>query len=284
VKKAIRHVAQIIGMPVATVASVLASGSKGWILRSRMVRQKVRPLRIARRELRKVHDAILKRLCPSLRCHEASYCVKGKGALEAAQLHARHPYLLHLDLKDFFPSVTTRQVATALSSSGLPDLEARIIADLVTCDDQLPQGASTSVAIGNTVLYELDIRIAGICRKHGLSYTQYVDDLAISGGGRIARHKSLIERVIADEGWVIGGKGGLKGKYEQHRYLGVILNATPNVDRSYVKDLRFLISRNRIKPFSERLLQQVRGKLTYVTALNPSLGRSLASQFEKPLR
>src|SRR5687768_3851970 len=105
----------MLGMPVEKIASAIDSANSEWILRPRMVRQKIRPLRIARRELRQVHDAILNRLYPSLRCHEASYCVKRKGALEAVKAHARHPYLLHIDLKDFFPSVTTTHVAAALT-------------------------------------------------------------------------------------------------------------------------------------------------------------------------
>jgi RNA-directed DNA polymerase len=278
--KAIRHVAYQLGIPVGNLVSVLRTGRDGWIDRRKMVRQKIRPLRIARRELRRVHDAILVRLCPSLRSHRACYCVKGKGALEAARVHARHPYLFHLDLKDFFPSVTTMHVERALTLSGFPDLEAKVIADLVTCDNQLPQGASTSVAVGNAVLYTLDVRIAGICRKHGFSYTRYVDDLAISGGSRIVRLKKLIDRILLEEGWSTRGKGGLKGENQRHSYLGVILNASPNVDRSYVKDLRFLISGLRKEPRSATLSQRISGKLAYITSVNPSLGNSLTAQFK----
>jgi hypothetical protein len=276
------RVAEVLDLSVPRLTSVLDSGRSAWIERSQVIRGKLRPLQIARSDLRRVHDSILRRICSRFPVHPASYCERRRGALAAARVHARHAHFLHLDLKGFFPSVTRTRIEGVFSRAHFRPLEAQILAELVTCDNQLPQGASTSVALGNAVLYHLDARINTLCRKRGLSYTRYVDDLAVSGGSRLQRAEGLITRIVEDEGWTVAGKkGGLRGVNERHRYLGIVLNATPNIDRSYVKDLRFLISQHgREGRLSDSLINTLKGRLAYVTGVNPRLGRSLNLRLE----
>jgi len=195
----------------------------------------------------------------------------------AARLHAGHSVLLHLDLKGFFPSVGLERVKAGLTSVGFTPEAADLITQLTTIDDCLPQGACTSVALGNLVLGKLDGRLARLCRLRGLTYTRYVDDIGISGGGRLAEAERLIRRIVADEGWVIGSKGGLLGVDSRHRYVGIVLNASPNLSSDYIKDLRFLIGFLVKNPAaaSERVLLRLRARVRWVAQVNPRRAKPL---------
>uniref|UniRef100_UPI003FA42189 reverse transcriptase domain-containing protein n=1 Tax=Enterocloster clostridioformis TaxID=1531 RepID=UPI003FA42189 len=47
-------------------------------------------------------------------------------------------------------------------------------------DDELPQGAVTSLYLANLICRKLDLRIAGYCNKRNIVYTRYADDLTFS--------------------------------------------------------------------------------------------------------
>lgn len=153
----------------------------------------------------------------------ASYCRAGRGVLRAAAAHEHRPALLHRDIAKFFPSVSPSRVVRTLIGEGFSPYHARLITSVCTLDGELPQGAPTSVTLGNLVLKSLDRRLSALCRKHGLTYTRYVDDLAISGGEiRLRNIAAHIDRIIADEGWETGeDKGGLYGRGEYREYLGI---------------------------------------------------------------
>jgi RNA-directed DNA polymerase len=143
--------------------------------------------------------------------------------LKAVAAHEHRPALIHHDIKDFFPSVPTRRVVGSLINRGILPSLARLIAEVCTVDNQLPQGAPTSVSLGNLVLQQLDRRLTELCRREGLTYTRYIDDLAISGGAvRLRAFAPLIVRIIKGDGWIIGEeKGGFSGPDEYREYLGV---------------------------------------------------------------
>ena len=61
---------------------------------------------------------------------------------------------------------------------GLPSLS---ILDVCCPNQALPQGAPTSPALSNIVVYPLDGRLFGFACKNNLRYTRYADDLTFSG-------------------------------------------------------------------------------------------------------
>ena len=262
--------------------SLLDAGDAEWRQRQVLTGGKLRTLLLPSRRLATVQQVILKRPLEALRIHDASFCVRRRGALRAAEKHARHPYLLHLDIKDFFPSVSPGQVTESLKARGESHQLSPLIAQLTTAYGQLPQGACTSVALANLVLYRLDVRLSNLCRKEGVTYTRYVDDLAVSGGQRVSRLEPLVRKIVGEEGWVLGKKGGLYDGDSQHRYLGIILNAKPNIDRAYIDDLRFVLTqlrRGTALDASQRT--RLLGRIEYVKSVNSEVGTRLATRFKE---
>ena len=243
---------------------------------------KRRILTIPSPELRRVQRCVLRNLLDSLTPHRAAACVRKRGAVWMMHRHKRHPFLLNLDIQDFFPSVSRSRVAAGLSRLGLRDAE--LLSALVTVNDELPQGAPTSVAIGDIALFPLDVRIAGLARAEGLVYSRYVDDLAVSGGSRIRdRFQRVIERFATEEGWKLNKKGGLVGPGERHVVLGAIVNAEPNVSNRYFSDVRSylrLIERGQAQPTSDEL-EQLGSRVAWISHVNPPKGQALRAIFAR---
>lgn len=209
--------------------------------------------------------------------HEAVYCRRGRGAVAAADRHKRHAYLLHLDIADFFPSVSSSRVRAVLSGVGVEEDLATLLTRLLTVRDELPQGAPTSTAVGNLVLYRVDSRIGELCRQKGLTYTRYVDDLAVSGGHRLEGYEKTIRRIVADCGWSLNERGRLYGPDEDHRLLGVIADVHLTVGEEYLSDLRRVLGRARrceIRLTTDALTQ-LQGRISWVSAVEPAKGRRL---------
>ena len=244
---------------------------------------KLRPILAPRRELKLLQLRIARRLIIPIPLHPSAYCHIGKGALAAARLHAKHPWLLKVDLANFFPSVTADRVRTCLRSHGATGAVLRILSGLTTYCGSLIQGAPSSVAISNLVLKPLDERLAGLCQqRRGLSYTRYIDDVAISGGARVRNVEALVRRIVEDDGWRVNDrKSGLWGGNQRRAYLGMVINAEPNVDPSYVRDLRYLLHRLKrgATPLQEKQILRLRGKIDYVAAVNPAKGERLRQEF-----
>lgn len=125
----------------------------------------------------------------------------GKSFIENARLHARNQprYLINMDLKNAYPSVKAERVFVNLRGALRKKLELSypewsesqkerlvdMIVILTTHNDEIPQGASTSMKLLNMVMAASDREISQFLHtsEAGLSsplYTRYVDDLSVS--------------------------------------------------------------------------------------------------------
>jgi RNA-directed DNA polymerase len=108
--------------------------------------------------------------------------VRGKTIKDNAERHFAAKFLVTIDIKSFFPSITPHQVRSVwretLNCS--PDV-AYLLTGLTTCRGYLPQGAPTSTMLANLVLSSFDEEIRTACDAHAVVYSSWVDDLAFSG-------------------------------------------------------------------------------------------------------
>lgn len=126
--------------------------------------------------------------------------------------HVAQAVVMRFDLTDFFASVHAGRVYSAIHALGYPWAVARTLTALCTnCmpsgrllapevrdridwqerqryrNRHLPQGAPTSPALANLCAFRLDLRLAGLARSVGATYTRYADDPAFSGDEDFAR-------------------------------------------------------------------------------------------------
>lgn len=152
-------------------------------------------------ELKRVQSAILEQLL--YRIPVAPDChgfVPGRSIVTHARLHRNQNELLNYDIENAFPSVSRERVVhtfhrrlASYFKHRAPRIDKarrekiiELLADLVTWDDHLPQGAPTSGAVLNLVLAPLDRRLRKEVRRwsrkayKGLVYSRYADDLNLS--------------------------------------------------------------------------------------------------------
>ena len=151
----------------------------------------------------------------------------------------------------------------------------------------LPQGAPTSPALANLAAFGLDRRLAGLAAASELRYSRYADDLTFSGVALTRRrHRPLIELVAgiaAEEGFRLHpGKSTLRTASQRQLVTGVVVNATPNVARDEYDRLRAVLHRLATggpdgsaagAPVEGQA--QLRGRVAWVTSLNPGRGPKL---------
>lgn len=118
----------------------------------------------------------------------------GRSIITHVECHLSSEQLLKLDLRDFFPSISTARVYKLFVEAGYTANVARTLAALTTVHGSLPQGAPSSPAISNLVLDAFDNAVSEVCTHQNLKYTRYADDIVISGAqlGHIQDSVSLI--------------------------------------------------------------------------------------------
>jgi len=162
-----------------------------------------------------------------------------------AQHHTNKKYVLNIDLKDFFHSISATKVRALFQSYPFNFSE-----DLATCialiccwNSRLPMGAPTSPVVSNLICLGLDKELIAITKKYNLVYTRYADDLTFSFDS-IITDKAIaeIKNAIAENKFTINQrKFRLQSKYRQQTVTGIKVNTKPNVDRRYIRNIRAIL-------------------------------------------
>lgn len=128
--------------------------------------------------------------------------IPGKSILNNAIPHIGRQFVLKMDIKDFFPSITIDRVIMVFKGMGYHHRLSYALAALCCSNGVLPQGAPTSPILSNIIAKRLDRRIMGFAERIGLCYTRYADDITVSGDEIKLSHIRFIERLIREEGFV----------------------------------------------------------------------------------
>lgn len=166
--------------------------------------------------------------------------VRKKGIVDNAALHTGCDYMLKVDIKDFFPSVTEGQVLGVFEGLGYTKPMSRILARLCTYNNALPQGAPTSPCLANLVFSEVDLRLMKLAEKQGLQYTRYADDLTFSGSRRIqGRLLEQVTGIVNKGGFQLNAKKTRFGKPGQPLYVtGFVVNVRVQLCREERRRIR----------------------------------------------
>ncbi len=155
-----------------------------------------------KRTLKAVQRKILAEILNQLAPHPAAHgFAPGRSTVTNATPHVEAAIVLKFDLADFYPSVTFGRVTAIFRAMGysreaaiwlarlttsalpanIPFLKKEPSAVLPYLRRHLPQGVPTSPALANLSAYSLDVRLSGLARAFGATYTRYADDLTFSG-------------------------------------------------------------------------------------------------------
>lgn len=133
--------------------------------------------------------------------------IPGKnGIYDAASVHCGAKWVMSIDLRDFFHTITSEAVAVALIGIGYREDQASKLSNLLTLNKHLPQGAPSSPVISNLVFSKTDFKINELIGGLNVKYTRYADDLTFSSRDDDFDIDSLKERVVEiliSDGWIV---------------------------------------------------------------------------------
>lgn len=278
-----------------------------------------RIIEIPKSRLRELQRKVLHGLLDRIPAHDAVHGFRrGRNTVTFAAPHAGKAVVIRFDLIDFFASVHAGRVYSAIHALGYPLEVARALTALCTNrvpsgrllapdvrdridwqerqryrNRHLPQGAPTSPALANLCAFRLDLRLAGLARSVGASYTRYADDLAFSGGDDLARMTERLSiRVAAiaiEEGFAVNMRKTRVMRHAVRQHLaGVVVNSHPNLERPAFDALKALLTncvrhgpRSQNRGAHTDFRAHLAGRVAHVTMLNAARGEKLKGIFER---
>jgi RNA-directed DNA polymerase len=238
----------------------------------------VRFLLVPDSSLRRVQGRILARLLSGLPQHPCSHCCTGRSIITGARAHLGNKFVSVCDLENCFPSVTPQQVSAALHLAGINPAFIDALVSLCTHRRQLPQGAPTSTALLNAVLYGLDIRLNAAAQRQGITYTRWVDDLAFSANHPLkAFLRKPVRQFVSDAGFHIShGKTRHWGPRQIPTITGVEITSSAGPSRSLVRTVERSIGAARAGVrVGPKGLRTLLGRIAWIHATRPKTATKL---------
>jgi hypothetical protein len=215
--------------------------------------------------LKALQKKILRKLLARLKIHEAVHGFeRGHSIVTHARPHAKKAVVVHMDIKDFFPSTAVKRVRDYFRRIGWNSQAAELLTKLCTHDGGLPQGAPTSPRLSNLVNYRLDVRLAALAAKMGtpapedapkgdpdaplhpllIIYTRYADDLTFSFSvdyrDAVGAVIHMTKQIVADEGYQLHQNKKLRimRRGDLQLVTGLVVNDGVRLPRAVRRRLR----------------------------------------------
>lgn len=187
---------------------------------------------------------------------------EGCSVVKNANRHRKRPWVLNIDLKDFYGSINFGRVRGLLMARplNLSSAAASLIAQIVTYKNRLPQGAPSSPLISNMVAWALDRNLKDLAERHQALYTRYADDITFSSTKKKEPRELVtwsgpcpamsrlflgpeLQTAISRSGFQVNQKKvRLQYSNTRQEVTGLTVNLVPNVRRIYVRKLRAMMN------------------------------------------
>lgn len=166
--------------------------------------------------------------------------IKGKDLFKHIEPHINQPTVVCMDLQQCFPNISQQRIYDTWSKILGYDPElSKCLTKLTTIRGYLPQGPPTSPLLCNFALSMMADEISALCSANALAFTQYVDDICISGDDAVARRViSEIHKIVKSYGQNIKDvKTEIMDSRHQQRSMGVVLNKDAKLTNSYASSI-----------------------------------------------
>lgn len=230
---------------------------------------KVRQIQSPRTMMKVVQYFLLDYILFRLPVHPSATAYSEGCSVKAnATVHVGQKYVANIDVSDFFPSLNIRTVFGQLLEAGLKINTAFLVARVCSYKGGLPQGAPTSAALSNIVLFGFDEKLTDICEAIGVRYTRYADDITFSGDN-ITLIKSVISKAREELARlnlkINDGKTRIFGPSSRKVVTGVVVNVWPQPSRRERRNLRAALHQAKTHPGSyvDRL-HELQGRAAYM--------------------
>lgn len=290
-----QHFALLVGRELSEITKMMAMIETNYYHEAKIVKKsgKMRTLNIPAVSLRLVQKWILDNILYKIRVSQ--YCngfCKKKSICTNAQNHLNQDCIVNMDMSDFFPSISQKQIFRIFYYYGYTIEVSYMLARLCTYDGYLPQGAPTSPYLSNIACLKLDKRLTGLAKKYESTYSRYADDITFSGKCGIQKIIPVAEKIIQDEGFSLNvNKTRIAYYYQRQEVTGINVNGKKmHVDKRYVKGFcqeiyyceKFGVHDHlqHIKCNKHFYKEHMYGKAYYINMVDKDLGRKLLSRLD----
>lgn len=241
-----------------------------------------------------VQEYILDSILENLEIHsKATGFFKGRSIALNASFHKNQEMVLCIDLKDFFPNVSRKEVYKIFRNMcSYSKSVSYCLSKLCTLNDALPQGACTSPYLSNLVSLKLDQRLENYSIKNRVNYSRYADDITFSGDySSINRFFfESVKKIIEGEGFFINdSKTRFQSKNNRQLVTGIIVNnENLSLPREYLRTVRKEIYLMRFYDSSKgKLVSSVfynyhdylLGKIMFIKSISECIGNTFLAKF-----
>ena len=164
----------------------------------------------------------------------------GSSTLRNAKHHVGKQVVLKLDILHFFDSIRYSTVKDKVFPEEIYAEPLRILLTMLCYHkDALPQGAPSSPAITNIILYEFDEQLGQWCREHGIAYTRYCDDMTFSGDFEPSEVIRYVRLELKKMGFLLNEqKTRIQRPGQQQTVTGIVVNEKLSIPADYRRKLR----------------------------------------------
>lgn len=211
--------------------------------------------------------------------------------------HVEKDIVISIDLKDFFHTITQKNVYETLVRMGIGSIPATTISELCTYKFFVPQGALTSPKIANIVTaHTFGPEIKKYCDENNLEVTIYADDVTISGNGPVNAGQVVqeVSNFIRAAGFRVNHEKTKIMRATRRQYVcGVVVNKKTNLIKKERNRLRAIVhnivnngveaeaQKTGVSP--EHFINHIKGKVNWFRQLNAAKGEPLYTKLSEYL-
>lgn len=218
---------------------------------------------------------------------------KVRSILTNAAPHVRHDWLINIDLKNFFHTVKLDRINDYFRSLGYEEEVVKTLTALCTYKSRLPQGAPTSPMLSNIIASKMDEMMLEYCKKRGIIYTRYADDLTFSADYDVEVPPiDDIYKIVYLNGFKVNRmKTKVRYKGCKQEVTGLTVTNGVHVSKRYKKEIlrelyfckKFGVYEHyqHLKTTKGLYKDWLRGKIMFVRQIDPACGNKMLEQFNE---
>lgn len=227
---------------------------------------------------------------------------KGVNAVDAVSKHAHSKYFFQTDINNFFNNIDIDLVTSTITNSidffPILDIDNYIsnIVKILTVNDSVPVGFSTSPLISNACLFSFDNALQKYCLANSLIYSRYSDDIIISSLEKapLLEAEKRVTTYLTEH---TNNKLSINSKKSKHtqtgnkiKLLGMVIlpNGKVSVDiklknETEVKLHYYLTNKDKFTEVTgsdfDTAIEKISGQLNYINTVDPDYLTKLRKKY-----
>jgi len=239
------------------------------------------------KETKYIQNWLIKNVFSKLPVHDVATAYK-KGASIAlnAVAHSKNQYLLKLDFKDFFNSITEDDLLKHFAKylgNNYSIYDFKTLARVSTIhlkgrtEKCLSIGAPSSPILSNSIMFEFDALMSEWCISSNITYTRYADDLTFSTNTKNISLdienwvKKTIKEISYPSLKINDKKTTHLSKKHQRRVTGVVINNSGDISlgRTRKRAISSLVHKYLLKNLNNDQILELQGMLGFAKDVEP---------------